>query len=213
MKYFVFALIFLMTVPAFAQSVDWDKIGRPMGEDTTDLYDRYVYFDEDKTTDTNVPLAEPLLSRQMLSLWAQDNLSQVMTLSAQNYRQEIRERKIYFTQEGLQDYLSFLNEEMIIQTLDQSQGRLSTIVQFTPDILADAVFNGVYRWNIEVPLMLSYQNSNAPQREVTVNIDVVRVPFGQNQDGLAFDHWEIKQVSQLEEELGVENDADLSEGE
>ena len=182
----------MITAPVLAQGVDWNKIGRPMGNDTTDIYDRYVYFDETKTADPNVSLAKPLLSRSAIAIWAMDRVPQVMTLSSQNYRDELKQDKPYFTDKGLRAFIQFLEGEGFIKNLQQNHSGMSVIVKFTPDVLADAVFNDVYRWNIDVPVMVSYLGGNLPTREFTINLDVVRVAFGKNSDGLAFDFWEIK---------------------
>lgn len=196
MRIFAFITILFIAVPSLslAQGVDWDKIGKPLGEDTKDVNDRFVYFDESQTTDPNVSLSSPILSRQDMAFWMNGKISEVLTFTAQEHRQQIRMLKPYFTTKGFQAFLQFLDQQKVVTALEQSGTDVSTLVKFTPDILADAVFNDVYRWNADVPIMISYRTGNIPQNEVTVNLDVVRVPFTQNPEGLAFDHWTIKNV-------------------
>ncbi len=188
----MFLAIFFLSMPAFAQGVDWDKIGQPMGDDTRDVYDRYVYFDEDKTTDLNVALSHPILSLQAMGFWLSETIPQIMALSGASYRQGLKDIQPFFTDKGYRAFIRFLDQQKISSRLEQTRSDLSVVVEMNPDILADAVFNGVYRWNVDVPLLVSYRNSNIPQQKMTINLDVVRVPFGKNSDGLAFDFWEIK---------------------
>lgn len=185
-------MMLVIASPAWAQGVDWDKIGRPLGEDTSDIYDRYVYFDESKTADTNVPLDKPLLSLQGMRTWVEENLPQLITLTAQNHAQELRDNKIYFSEKGFRAFLAFLGENKISDNVMDNNLDLTVMLENSPNILADSVFNGVYRWNIDLPLMLSYRGRSAEQSRVTINMDIIRVPFGQNADGLAIDHWQIK---------------------
>ncbi len=200
----------LLALPAVAQ-VDWDQIGRPVSDDTRDVYDRYVYFDEDKTVDPNVPLSHPLVSREDLARWLMEQIPQMMTLSSRDYRQKVIQNKRYFTERGIGGLAQFLNEEGVVANLDAGQNSVTTIVEARPDIIADDVLNNIYYWEVNIPIMMSYRMANNVAQKVMINAKIIRVPFGKNPDGLAFDSWRVVRAVNPADVLSSDNNDGLSD--
>ena len=134
----------LIASPVFAQGVDWDKIGRPLGEDSVDVYDRYVYFDETKTSAPNVPVDNPLISLQDAEQWMMGQISYTLNFDWKNANQHFNGLKNLFTEKGLRAYFDFLAEIKAIDRVTENAATLTTVVSFTPDILANGVVRDIY---------------------------------------------------------------------
>lgn len=223
MRFILPLLILCVSFPAFAQEAvqapvtatepaaepttkpatkpDWDAIGRPLGDDTKDMMDRFVYFNAD-ATDVNVALDNPVLSPVEIREWIRANLSGVFALDGQTFDNQIIANRFFFTPRGYADYVTALRNSKIDTYLKENRYKLSALILEEPIITAKGVRKTIDKnkkeiathvWQLETRVYLAYldyanevpealQNKQDPSLNTNtfsfnMKVELVRIPM------------------------------------
>ncbi len=151
---------------------------------------RYFATTEDGRVVPMVPLSEPNLSRPALLSWAAQAATETMTFGFHDYRRRLQEASRHFTREGWASFVKALQDAGIIDAVNTNRQVVSAAPRAAPTILSEGILNGVYTWQVEMPMMISYQYG-AQQRDVSMNVrlTIVRVPKLESPNGVGIEQW------------------------
>lgn len=126
---------------------------------------------------TNITaLDEPNVSPSTLLRWVSLAVTGVYTLDFVDYQQTLDNLSQYFTKAGYQNFLTAANER--VQTIIAQKLVVTAVVAGTPVIVQEGIMHGFYFWQIQVPILLSYQGASEKSTKQTLAIKllVMRVP-------------------------------------
>ena len=103
---------------------------------------------------------QPVVSSAELFQWATISAITLNTYNFVNWRQVFQEASANFTPEGWKE---FLNAFLISKTLDTVIERklsVSAVAINAPVIKQKGMLNGVYKWKVQLPLLLTYESAS-----------------------------------------------------
>src|SRR3989339_554783 len=98
----------------------------------------------------NIPLEEQHRSADEIAEWLMVVVAESLAFDTQNYEQVTRQVTRYFLPFAYDQYLEFLKQGNIEQTLQENDLRLYSFVQEKPYLLNKGSLDGSYRWLFEV---------------------------------------------------------------
>ena len=151
---------------------------------------RYFATTEDGRVVPMVALSEPNLSRPALLSWAAQSASETLTFGFHDYRRRLQEASRHFTRKGWGSFVKALQESGLIEAVEENRQVISAAPRSAPTILSEGIMGGVYQWQVEMPMMVTYQIGQQ-QRNVSMNIRllIVRVPKLESPNGLGIEQW------------------------
>lgn len=135
-------------------------------------------------------------SSEVLS-WSQDKLLEIYSYNFMNYHDVIKYIKNFFTQPGYDSYLKALDESKNRDVLESQKLIVYAVPAGGAVVEHEGIVDGIYEWNIKVPLLVSYRNDHGTiQRKLDVNLIVVRVPNTESERGYAIHAIRAKEVTE-----------------
>jgi intracellular multiplication protein IcmL len=152
--------------------------------------DRFFATTADGRLVRMVALDEPNLNDAALVSWVARASSDVMTFGFHDYQKRMQDNSIYFTRRGWQSFTEALQKSRIVETVEKNQQIVTAAPQKAPVIIQQGMVNGLYRWIIEMPLIVTYQ-AGATQQSSTINVQlvVVRVSTLDSPSGVGIQQW------------------------
>jgi hypothetical protein len=180
-----------VTTPVMAQSNSTlDKIGERLVDDRTDMYDRYVY-DNAQTVDTDVSLSLPVLPNPEVQEWLIETVAQVMSVTPTQYPMHMKKVQPYFVKNGWAQFLAQWQGAQIEELVLNRNYTMTALVMQMPTILAKGRDKGVYRWIVDVPVLLTYlspEGQNQPYT-ITLRVELTRIAMLSDARLIAIDGW------------------------
>ena len=164
----------------------------------TDLYDPLG-----DRSGGSTPLDTPHRSVTQLSKWSSERVTHALSFDgAQNPIAKMQNQKPYFSENGWVLYSEFLESQNFWQELNSN--RAYNIASFTlqdPELLAQGVQDGVYKWAYEIPATLNFgvKRSNGawlqnPPESMDVNIviQIARNPDAEHD--VLIEYWSARAI-------------------
>lgn len=137
-----------------------------------------------------VSLDQPNLSAPAIVSWASQASSEVMTFGFHDYRRRLQEASRHFTRRGWESFTKALQASGIVDTITSNRQVLTATPRGAPTLVSEGVVNGRYEWQIEVPMLISYEfGAGSKQSQVILKLLVVRVPQLENANGIGIEQW------------------------
>lgn len=173
------ALVILVLIISLAITI---AVSRPQ--------DRFFATTSDGRLIRMIPLSESNMTDAAIVSWAARAASDVMTFGFHDHQKRLQETAIYFTRRGWQSFTVALNQARIIESVVANQQVVTAAPQRAPVIIQQGQVAGIYRWIVEVPLVVTYQSGTA-QQSTTLNINmvIVRVSTLDNPAGVGIQQW------------------------
>lgn len=151
----------------------------------------YFATTEDGRVVPMVPLSQANLSKPALLSWAAQAASETMTFGFHDYRRRLQESSRHFTRRGWGSFTKALQDSGRIETITSNRQVVSATPRAAPTILVEGLMpNGVYRWEVEMPMLLTYELGQARRSEpMNVRLVIVRVPNLESANGVGIDQW------------------------
>ncbi len=105
-----------------------------------------------------VPLNQPNLSDKSIIQWASQAVLSVYTYNFINYRQVFQTNRQYFTTAGWQQFMGALSKARNLDAVTSKKLVLSAVLSSAPVITREEVQNGKYTWELQLPVMVTYQS-------------------------------------------------------
>lgn len=152
--------------------------------------DRFFATTSDGRLVRMVPLSQPNLNDAALVSWSARAASEIMTFGFHDYQRRLQESSTYFTRRGWQSFTEALDRARIIEAVEKNQQIVTAAPRQAPVIIQQGLVNGVYRWIVELPLIVTYQAGGAQQSSsVNVRLIVVRVSTLDSPSGIGIQQW------------------------
>lgn len=172
----IIALVFLIIT-------DWKAKPKP------------VYFIENNLQQLidPVPLNQASMSNAAIFNWFTRSVMATFSFNYKNKDIRFEKLKEFYTPNGLKNLQTAINNNASLSTVVPKKQIVSMRVLESPEFLQDGPVNGVYTWNIKMPILLRMQNQVIRD---AINIDieaiVIRVPEILSPNGILIDDIVIK---------------------
>ncbi|HOO81482.1 MAG TPA: type IVB secretion system apparatus protein IcmL/DotI [Alphaproteobacteria bacterium] len=151
---------------------------------------RYFATTEDGRLVPMVPLNEPNLSTPALMSWVAQAATEVMTFGFNDYRRRLQESSRNFTRRGWESFTGALQRSRIIEMVEANQQVVTAAPQGAPIVVSEGIVAGRYQWQIQMPMLLTYQSGARTRTDkLLVTIVVVRVPRLESPNGVGIEQW------------------------
>lgn len=152
--------------------------------------DRFFATTADGRLIRMVPLNEPNMNDAALISWAARASSDIMTFGFHDYQRRLQESSTYFTRRGWQSFTEALERSRVMEGVQKTQQVVTAAPKSAPVIVQQGLVDGIYRWIIELPLIVTYQSGTATQSDtVNVQLVVVRVSTLDSPSGVGIQQW------------------------
>jgi intracellular multiplication protein IcmL len=151
---------------------------------------RYFATTEDGRLIPMVPLNQPNLSAPALMSWVAQATTEVMTFGFSDYRRRLQEASRNFTKRGWESFTQALQRSRIIEMVEANQQVLTAAPKGAPILSKEGLVAGRYQWEVQVPLILTYQSgAKTSSSGLLVTVVVVRVPRLESSNGVGIEQW------------------------
>lgn len=151
---------------------------------------RFFATTEDGRLVPMVPLNEPNLSTPALMSWTAQAVTEVMTFGFNDYRRRLQESSRNFTRRGWESFTQALQRSRIIEMVEGSQQVVTAAPQGAPIVISEGMSAGRYQWQIQMPLVLTYQSGSRTRSDnLLVTLVIVRVPRLESPNGVGIEQW------------------------
>lgn len=152
--------------------------------------DRFFATTADGRLIRMVPLNESNMNDAAIASWAARAASDVMTFGFHDYQKRLQDNSSYFTRRGWQTFSEALQRSRLMETVEKAQQVVTAVPKSAPTIVQQGLTNGVYRWVIQVPLVITYQSGSSKQNEnLSVQLVIVRVSTLDSPSGVGIQQW------------------------
>jgi len=151
----------------------------------------YFATTEDGRVVPMIPLSQANLSKSALLSWAAQAASETMTFGFHDYRRRLQESSRYFTRLGWGSFTQALQESGMIETVTKNRQVVAATIRSAPTVLAEGLTpSGVYRWEVEMPMLVTYELGKARQTDtMIIRLVIVRVPKLESVNGVGIEQW------------------------
>lgn len=151
---------------------------------------RYFATTEDGRLVPMVPLTEPNLSVPALMSWSSQAATEVMTFGFNDYKRRLQQSSRNFTRSGWVSFTSALEKSRIIEMVEANRQVVSAAPSSAPILISEGPVNGRYQWQVQVPLVVTYQAGAAIRDDkMLVTLLIVRVPKLESPNGVGIEQW------------------------
>jgi intracellular multiplication protein IcmL len=153
--------------------------------------DRYFATTADGRIMRLTPLNEPNMTTAALMSWIAQSSAEVMTFGFHDYQRRLQQSSRHFTRGGWESFTGSLNKSRTIESVEASQQVVTAQPRSAPVLIQEGVFNGKYRWVVDLPLTVVYKSGGAGSRSDNLNIHLVidRVSSLENPNGVGIEQW------------------------
>lgn len=151
----------------------------------------YFATTEDGRVVPMIPLSQANLSKPALLSWAAQAASETMTFGFHDYRRRLQESSRHFTRRGWGSFTKALQDSGMIETVTSNRQVISATPRSAPTILAEGLMpNGVYRWEVEMPMLITYELGQSRRSDsMNIRLVIVRVPKLESANGVGIEQW------------------------
>ena len=136
---------------------------------------KYIAMDVDGKIKDITPLDQPIQSEEVIVNWAAGALTETYTMSFLNYREELSSARRHFTIDGWSMFEKALEDSSFLQTVEREKFVSSAVPSGAPVIINEGIIAGLYAYQIQVPLSITFESANGSTRmEQLVTVVVVR---------------------------------------
>jgi intracellular multiplication protein IcmL len=194
---FQLIIIGLLVAVLFVQLTDFD-LATMKGKHS--LYSDVTYSGECEnkyfasTSDGRIiplsPKDEPGVSKPELLNWASLAVADTMTFGFNDYHSRLQNSSRYFSSKGWESFTQALERSRIIEMVEANQQVVTTTAQGAPVVLSEGVKEGIYGWEVEVPVVITYQAGARTRTDrLLVRLNIKRSSLLENDKGLAIEQW------------------------
>lgn len=160
---------------------------------TSKAVDRYFATTADGRIMQLVPLDKESMSLSAVMSWVAQAASETMTFGYHDYQRRLQQSSRHFTRRGWESFTSALQNARIIESVRAQQQVVTAEPRAAPILKQRGVFQGKYRWLIELPLKITYKSGSASRTDsVTISLVIERVPSLENPNGVGIEQWFVR---------------------
>lgn len=143
-----------------------------------------------------LPLKQPNLTNDELLNWVTDAIVSIYSYNYLNAEQALNKSRQYFTDNGYDSFMKALKESKNLETVKSKKLIVNALAQSSATILKEGDVDGVYTWQIQLPLEVTYQGANNDfKQNMDIQVEVVRQTYTQTPKGIAINAVTAKLLS------------------
>jgi len=131
------------------------------------------------------PLDSPMVSEAVVKQWANEAVISIFNYDFVHWRNQMQKASEFFTPEGWKDFESQLRSTGTLNTVIAKKLNVSGVATGAPVITKRGVIDGRYSWQVNMPVLVTYQGTTTFQQPTTVTLLITRVPVLNNPRGIA----------------------------
>lgn len=144
----------------------------------------YYMMYEDKPI-LMTPLSQPNFTTNAILHWATNAATFALTFNFFNYNDVLKKSRVYFTPTGYDKFLGALKNSHTLQSIISKKLAVYAVQINTPVVLMEGpIAGGIYAWQIQIPMLLTYESEKANKQEIIISLLVTRVPTSQSVTGI-----------------------------
>ena len=130
------------------------------------------------------PLSQAVLSERQLLQFAQEAAVASYTFDFVNYRKQLSELSSYYTKEGYGEYIDALTRSNL-DIVTRRKYVVSAVASGAPIVSRSGLRQGVYAWEVQMPMSVVYQSSaERADQKFVVKMMLMRMPTTENPRGV-----------------------------
>jgi intracellular multiplication protein IcmL len=123
------------------------------------------------------PLSDPVVTDDFVLQWSADVARASFRLDFVNWREGLQQLASNFTPPGWAWFLQQLKSSNNLETIKQLKMVVDAKITGAPQLLRKAVIGGRYAWEVQIPLLVTYQNQRRRiTQTVMLTMVVLRMP-------------------------------------
>ncbi len=135
----------------------------------------------------NISMDQPNMSDDSILKYASDAASSAYSYDFKNYDKQMQMNQQYFTPQGWKAFMSALNKSNNLGVVQSRKLVASSTPNGKPTILKKGIKNGAYTWEIQVPLLTTYENET---RLIKQNLVITMlISRASNPSGVGISHF------------------------
>lgn len=124
------------------------------------------------------PLNDPVLPDDAVLQWSADISREAFNLDFVNWKEELKRLTSKFTPSGWAWFLQQLKASNNLKTIQALKMVASAEITGAPQLLRKAVVSGHYAWEVQIPLLVTYQNKDKTiTQTVMLTMIILRMPI------------------------------------
>ena len=136
------------------------------------------------------PLSDPVVDNNYVLQWVANAVQQAFSLDFIHWRDQLQHASNNFTAAGWNFFLQAYKKSGDLKTLINLNMVANATVTGSPVIQYENVLDGRYIWKINLPIMITYTNTQKTiNQPLNVTVIVVRVPVQTNPDRIAINEF------------------------
>ncbi|MFM0265523.1 DotI/IcmL/TraM family protein [Paraburkholderia sediminicola] len=140
-----------------------------------------------------VPLGEPYLADGALLSWAQQCVTQANNYDFVHYREQLQTSSACFSDDGWQSFQDALAKSGNLDIVKNKNLIAAAVLTKAPVITNQGRRGSRYMWQVQMPLLITYQGGQSGQAQLTqrllVTLMIGRVPTYVNAHGVGIDQY------------------------
>lgn len=156
--------------------------------------DRYFATTADGRIMQLTPLHLPNMTPASLLSWVSQAATDVMTFGFHDYQRRLQASSRHFTKTGWDTFTAALQRARIVESVQAQQQVVTAVPRSAPVILQQGVLRGVYRWQIQLPIQVTYKSATEGRTDnLLLTLVVERVSALENPAGVGIEQWIAEQ--------------------
>ncbi|TVQ84470.1 MAG: hypothetical protein EA357_02930 [Micavibrio sp.] len=120
----------------------------------------FLQYGRDRNIDTDLSI--PHRTKLEIQFWAAETAANVLSFGVNDIHEHMEDIKKYFVQSGWDEFNAFASGTRLIDRVIERRYRLISVVSGPAAVLPrDGPVGGIYRWEVEVPMLLSFYPTDA----------------------------------------------------
>ncbi len=144
-------------------------------------------------------LANPNKTTEEITGWAQKAVADALSFTPEDLDEKIKAAKNMFVERGWNEYAAYVRDAQLLDRVRTQKMSMSTILNGGAIIMGSEPIEGVYRWLVRAPVMITFLRKDAATGEqkpagtgkFNLTLQILRVPQGQGDDGVAIESWKV----------------------
>lgn len=132
-------------------------------------------------------LDQPNVTTKGLLRWASFAITSIYTLDFVHYEETIEEIREHFTSSGYKNYMDQLASKNKLVDIAEQKLVVTAVLYGTPTVVSESIVKGRYTWNVNIPLLITYQGASevSSQELKLITALVIRDPKSEKGIGIA----------------------------
>lgn len=140
-----------------------------------------------------IPLGEPYLSQGALLTWFVECATSTNTYDFVNFQKQFQQNSACFTGRGWEEFTAAVLRAGTLDTVKAQRLVASAVANGAPIVTREGIRNGIYSWEIELPVTVTFQGGQAGRSLITQRLlltsVVSRISTSESRNGVGIDHY------------------------